>query len=69
MSESLHCYIYKSPRKPETYLFVLKENDFSAVPEPLLEALGEIEKVIDIELRLPYTNSLNQNNVHSESLI
>jgi uncharacterized protein YcgL (UPF0745 family) len=50
MSESLHCYIYKSPRKPETYLFVLKESDFSAVPEPLLEALGEVEKVIDIEL-------------------
>jgi uncharacterized protein YcgL (UPF0745 family) len=50
MSESLHCYIYKSPRKPETYLFVLKENDFSAVPESLLEVLGEMEKVIDIEL-------------------
>lgn len=50
MSESLHCYIYKSPRKPETYLFVLKENDFSAVPEPLLNALGEVEKVIDFEL-------------------
>jgi len=50
MSESLHCYIYKSLRKPETYLFVLKENDFSAVPVSLLEALGEVEKVIDIHL-------------------
>ena len=50
MSESLHCYIYKSPRQPETYLFVLQENDFSAVPAPLLEALGELQKVIDIEL-------------------
>ncbi len=50
MNESLHCYIYKSSRKPETYLFVLQENDFSAVPEPLLETLGEVEKVIDIEL-------------------
>lgn len=50
MSKSLHCYIYKSPRKAETYLFVLKENDFSAVPAPLLEALGKVEKVIDFEL-------------------
>jgi uncharacterized protein YcgL (UPF0745 family) len=50
MCESLHCYIYKSPRKPETYLFVLKENDFSAVPTPLLEALGKVEKVLDIPL-------------------
>ena len=50
MSKSLHCYIYKSPRKPETYLFVLQENDFTAVPAPLLEALGEVEKVMDIQL-------------------
>lgn len=50
MNESLHCYIYKCLRKPETYLFVLKENDFSAVPAPLLDALGKVEKVIDIEL-------------------
>lgn len=50
MNESLHCYIYKCLRKPETYLFVLKENDFSTVPAPLLDALGKVEKVIDIEL-------------------
>lgn len=50
MSESLHCYIYKSLRKPKTYLFVLQENDFSAVPASLLETLGEVEKVMDIQL-------------------
>lgn len=50
MNESLHCYIYKSLRKPETYLFVLKENDFSRVPQALLQALGHVEKVMDIEL-------------------
>ena len=31
-------------------MFVLKEDDFSEVPEPLLKALGEIEKIIDLEL-------------------
>lgn len=50
MNEALHCYIYKSLRKPETYLFVLKEDDFSRVPETLREALGKVEKVIDIDL-------------------
>jgi uncharacterized protein YcgL (UPF0745 family) len=50
MNESLHCYIYKSPCKPETYLFVLQENDFSGVPAALLEALGKLEKVMDIQL-------------------
>ena len=50
MNDSLSCYIYKSPRRRETYLFVLKENDFSMVPAPLLEALGDVEKVMDIEL-------------------
>jgi uncharacterized protein YcgL (UPF0745 family) len=50
MTDSLHCYIYKSSRKAETYLFILKENDFSEVPARLLNAIGEVEKVMDIEL-------------------
>lgn len=29
---------------------MLKEDDFSRVPEPLLKTLGEIEKIIDLEL-------------------
>ncbi|WP_416308105.1 YcgL domain-containing protein [Neptunicella sp. SCSIO 80796] len=35
------CAIYKSSRKPETYLFVLKRDDFSAVPEVLLASFGK----------------------------
>jgi len=50
MSQSLHCCVYKSLRKEKTFLFVLKENDFSSVPESLLKALGKIEKLIDLEL-------------------
>ena len=50
MSQSLHCYVYKSLHRPETFLFVLKENDFSSVPEALLEALGKTEKLIELEL-------------------
>lgn len=46
----MHCYIYKSSRKAETFLFVRAENDFSSVPAPLLEALGMLQKVMDLEL-------------------
>ena len=50
MQQPLHCCIYKSLHKQETFLFVLKEDDFSRVPETLLQALGKIQKVIEIEL-------------------
>jgi len=50
MNQSLFCCVYKCLHRQETFLFVLKENDFSGVPEPLLRALGEIEKIIELEL-------------------
>lgn len=50
MCQSLYCCVYKSLRKQQTFLFVLQEDDFSSVPEPLLKALGEVKKVIDLEL-------------------
>ncbi|WP_133408599.1 YcgL domain-containing protein [Parashewanella tropica] len=34
------CAVYKSSVKPETYLYVPKNGDFSQVPEPLLKMFG-----------------------------
>jgi len=34
------CAVYKSIRKPQTYIFVAKRDDFSQVPTPLLEQFG-----------------------------
>lgn len=34
------CAVYKSIRKPQTYIFVAKRDDFSSVPAPLLEKFG-----------------------------
>jgi len=34
------CAVYKSIRKPQTYIFVAKRDDFSQVPTPLLEKFG-----------------------------
>ncbi|MEJ6078240.1 YcgL domain-containing protein [Vibrio sp. 1-Bac 57] len=34
------CAVYKSIRKPQTYIFVAKRDDFSQVPTALLEQFG-----------------------------
>jgi len=33
--------IYKSPRKDQTYLYILNRDDFSAVPQALLDTFGK----------------------------
>jgi uncharacterized protein len=44
------CAIYKGKKKTDHYLYVEKENDFSRVPEALLEILGSLQLVISLEL-------------------
>ncbi|KGJ87476.1 YcgL domain-containing protein [Thalassotalea sp. ND16A] len=44
------CAVYKSPKKQETYLYVLKRDDFSAVPEALLTTFGTPQLVTLINL-------------------
>lgn len=34
------CAVYKSPKKAETYLYVIKRDDFSVVPEGLMTTFG-----------------------------
>ncbi len=40
----LICQVYKSPRKPEMYLFVEKSSGLERVPEALLTTFGEPEE-------------------------
>lgn len=35
------CYIYRSIKKENSYLYIDKENDFSRVPEVLMKAFGQ----------------------------
>jgi uncharacterized protein len=35
------CVVYKSPKLDQTYLYVLRRDDFSAVPEALLKTFGK----------------------------
>ena len=47
----MKCEIYKSKKKKaDTYLYVNKPADFSLIPKPLNEALGELEFVMELEL-------------------
>lgn len=45
------CTIYKSRRKSDTYLYVAVRDDFSRIPEALLKLVGELEHVMDLDLR------------------
>lgn len=46
----MRCVIYKSLKKPDTYLYMAARGDFSRVPETLLKMLGEPIHVMDLEL-------------------
>jgi uncharacterized protein YcgL (UPF0745 family) len=46
----LSCWIYRSPRKDEMYLYISRENDFSLVPDTLLQKFGDPVKVMELTL-------------------
>lgn len=44
------CTIYKGSRESELYLYVLKGDDLSGIPEELLSRMGELEEVMSLAL-------------------
>lgn len=46
----MQCFVYKSLKKAELYLYVVNKDDFSDVPEPLLKSLGPMQFVMALEL-------------------
>jgi uncharacterized protein YcgL (UPF0745 family) len=51
MSEgSLPCWVYRSPRVQEMYLYLAEEDVFDPVPSALLARFGEPILVIELEL-------------------
>jgi uncharacterized protein YcgL (UPF0745 family) len=46
----MHCSIYKGRRAQDTYLFVPVKDQFSAVPQAVLQAMGPLEHVMDLVL-------------------
>ena len=44
------CYVYRSGRRPDTYLFLPVADDFSGVPDGLMELFGEASFALEFEL-------------------
>ena len=42
--------VYKGSRKPDAYLYIQREGDFSQVPESLLGLMGSLQLVISFDL-------------------
>ena len=43
-------YVYKSLRKPDTYVYLADRDDFSRLPEPVRTQMGALQFVLDVEL-------------------
>ncbi len=46
----MQCSIYKGTKKIGHYLYIEKRDDFSRVPQVLVDMLGQLELVISLEL-------------------
>jgi len=46
----VQCFIYKSSKKDELYLYIAKQDDFSNVPEAILKSIGLPAFVMELEI-------------------
>ena len=51
-ADNLPCWVYRSPRKQEMYLYLAAEDAFECVPDALLSQFGEPVLVIELELSI-----------------
>ncbi len=46
----MFCHIYRSNRKPDTFLYLVNKDDFSEVPDTLMGIFGEPEFSFSFDL-------------------
>ncbi len=46
----MHCFIYKSARKDDMYLYLLEKDQFTQLPETLARIFGPAEFVMTVDL-------------------
>lgn len=46
----MRCFVYRSGRKQDTYLYLPRADDFSDVPDALMQVFGKPETALDFEL-------------------
>ena len=53
----MHCFVYASQRKADTYLWLDRRDNFDVLPSSLMLLLGDLRFVLEVELhperRLP----------------
>ncbi len=50
VSDRLTCFVYRSPRKVDTYLYLAEEGGFDVLPAELLRGFGPPEFCFELEL-------------------
>ena len=48
----MRCYVYRSPRRPDVYLYLGQRDDFSKVPEALMGAFGAPQFALEFVLSM-----------------
>lgn len=46
----MRCYVYRSPMRKETYLYLAVEGDFTAIPDALMDLFGPPELALEFDL-------------------
>jgi uncharacterized protein len=46
----MHCFVYASLRKADTYLWLARRDDFACIPESLALMLGDLRLALEVEL-------------------
>lgn len=46
----MKCYIYKCSRKPDMYIYLAEEDNFSKIPKDIYNSLGITELAMTLEL-------------------
>ena len=47
----MKCFIYRCSRKPDMYIYLAEEDDFSKVPKGIFNSLGIVEFAMELKLR------------------
>jgi uncharacterized protein len=46
----MHCFVYRSRKKRDTYLYLPAQDEFSSLPPGLMKVFGEPDFALDFEL-------------------
>ena len=46
----MHTWVYKSCKKANTYLYIAHKDDFSKLPKVLVDLIGEVKLVLNVDL-------------------